>query len=55
MQKEDNRYHYIIYPSEIVVFDSTGKRIVACPTVNEAEEYIRELERNRKDGSVGGG
>ena len=34
----------IIFPGETVVIDEYGKRIVACPTEDEAEEYIREQE-----------
>ena len=37
---EENR----IFPGETVVIDEYGKRIVACPTEDEAEEYIREQE-----------
>ena len=40
---EENR-KLIIFPGETVVIDEYGKRIVACPTEDEAEEYIREQE-----------
>ncbi len=32
------------FSSETVVFDEKGNRIVACPTEQEAVEYIREQE-----------
>ena len=35
-------YQKVIYPSEVVVYDSSGRRVVACPTEQEADEYIEE-------------
>ena len=49
-EREGNKYYHTIYPSETTVFDKTGKRIVACPTEDEAVEYIREMEEDRKGG-----
>ena len=34
-------YQKVIYPSEVVVY-SSGRRVVACPTEQEADEYIEE-------------
>lgn len=36
-------YTYRVYGAETVVYDSKGKRVVACPTEQEAIEYIQEL------------
>ena len=38
-----NKPYYIIYSAETVVYDSNGKKIVACPTEQEAVEFIDEL------------
>ncbi|MFR6560858.1 MAG: hypothetical protein ACLUR5_01730 [Eubacterium ventriosum] len=36
-------YQKVIYPSEVVVYDSSGRRVVACPIrAKEADEYIEE-------------
>ena len=32
--------YYITYSAETVVYDSDGNKIVACPTEQEAIEYI---------------
>ena len=37
-------YSYRVYGAETVVYDRKGKRVVACPTEKEAQEYIKELE-----------
>ena len=42
--EENRKLKLIIFPGETVVIDEYGKRIVACPTEDEAEEYIREQE-----------
>lgn len=42
MTEENRKLKLIIFPGETVVIDEYGKRIVACPTEDEAEEYIRE-------------
>ena len=39
----------VIYPSEAVVADDKGRRLVSCPTEKEAEEYIREQEGEKED------
>ena len=49
-EREEDKSYHIIYSSETVVFDKTGKRIIACPTEDEAVEYIREMEEDGKDG-----
>lgn len=36
-------YSYIIFPSEVAVFDNCGNIVVKCPTEAEAVEYIRDL------------
>lgn len=41
--KNDKKYQIIPYPSEYVVEDMAGKRIVSCPTEQEAREYIEEF------------
>lgn len=41
MTEENRKLKLIIFPGETVVIDEYGKRIVACPTEDEAEEYIR--------------
>lgn len=43
-------YQKVIYPSEVVIYDSKGRRVVACPTEKEADEYIKERikKRNRQ-------
>ena len=35
--------YYIIYSSETVVYNSDGKKLVSCPTEQEAIEYINDL------------
>lgn len=45
MEKENKKLRLIVYPSETVVVDEKGKRIVACPTEDEAVEYIREQKK----------
>ncbi len=38
------RQHQIIpYPSEHVVEDGAGNKVVSCPTEQEAVEYIEEV------------
>lgn len=50
-EREDNSHYHIIYPSETIIFDKNGKRVVACPTEDEAVGYIREAQQNRKEDS----
>lgn len=45
MEKGNKKLRLIVYPLETVVVDEKGKRIVACPTEDEAVEYIREQEK----------
>ena len=40
---KNKKYRIIPYPSEHVVEDMAGNRIVACPTEHEAQEYIEEV------------
>lgn len=37
------KYWIIPYPSEHVVEDAAGNKIVSCPTEQEAREYIEEV------------
>lgn len=37
------KYRIIPYPSEHVVVDGAGNKIVSCPTEHEAREYIKEV------------
>lgn len=37
-------YYYVIFDTETVVFNKKGKKIVSCPTEDEAVAYIREIE-----------
>ena len=36
-------YTYRVYGAETVVYDSNSKRVVSCPTEQEAIEYLQEL------------
>ena len=38
-----NKPYYITYGSETVVYNPDGEKIVACPTEQEAREFIDEL------------
>ena len=40
---DDKRYWIIPYPSEHVIEDGAGNKIVSCPTEQEAREYIKEV------------
>ena len=44
MTEENRKLKLIIFPGETVVIDEYGKRIVACPTEDEAEEYRALLD-----------
>lgn len=46
------KYSYIIFPSETVVFDNCGNIVVKCPTEAEAVEYIRELTSEVAENAV---
>ena len=39
----------VVFPSETAVVDSKGRRVVSCPTEDEAVEYIREQEGSGSD------
>jgi len=41
--KNDKKYRIIPYPSEHMVEDAAGNKIVSCPTEQEAREYIKEV------------
>ena len=40
---DDKRYWIIPYPSEHVIEDGAGNKVVSCPTEQEAVEYIEEV------------
>ncbi len=46
------KYSYIIFPSETVVFDSCGNTVVKCPTEAESVEYIRDLASEVAENAV---
>ena len=39
----DKKYQIIPYPSEHVIVDGAGNKVVSCPTEQEAREYIEEV------------
>ncbi len=43
MLMNDRKYWIIPYPSEHVVEDAAGNKVVSCPTEQEAVEYIEEV------------
>lgn len=54
MKEEEDKYYLVIYSSETIVFDRMGKKVVACPTEDEAVEFIRKLDENKKGKSQNG-
>lgn len=46
------KYSYIVYPSEVVVYDDCGNAVVKCPTEEEAKEYITNQESEAKDDGI---
>lgn len=47
LMKNDKKYRIIPYPSEHVVEDGAGNKVVSCPTEQEAVEYIEEYWRGK--------
>ena len=43
LMENDKRDRIIPYPSEHVVVDRAGSKVVSCPTEQEAREYIEEV------------
>lgn len=43
MPMKNKKYRIIPYPSEHVVLDGAGNKIVSCPTEREARVYIEEV------------
>lgn len=43
LMENDKKYRIIPYPSEHVVVDGAGNKVVSCPTEQEAWEYITEV------------
>lgn len=39
----DKKYKIIPYPSEHVIVDGAGNKVVSCPTEQETREYIKEV------------
>lgn len=39
----DKKCKIIPYPSEHVIEDGAGNKVVSCPTEQEAREYIKEV------------
>ena len=39
----DKKYKIIPYPSEHVIEDGAGNKVVSCPTEQEARKYIEEV------------
>lgn len=46
---DKSKLKIVTFSSETVVFDEKGNKVVACPTEQEAVEYIRE--QNKRQGS----
>lgn len=42
MTQDVKDYYYVVYDNEVVVFNKKGKKIISCPTEDEAIAYIRE-------------
>ena len=40
---DHKKYMIIPYPSEHVIEDGAGNKVVSCPTEQEAREYIKEV------------
>lgn len=55
----DKKYQIIPYPSEHVIVDGAGNKVVSCPTEQEAREYIKEVLEGKAvlsppvDGGIG--
>ena len=45
------RYQIIPYSSEYAVRDEKGQKLVACPTEQEAQEYIEEMQKEEAGAS----
>lgn len=49
IMSDKSKLKIVTFLSETVVFDEKGNKVVACPTEQEAVEYIRE--QNKRQGS----
>ena len=47
-KKYSHPFTYRIYASETVVYDRQGKRIIGCPTEQEAIEMIERMMKDRE-------
>lgn len=45
--RNNGKYQIIPYPSEHLVVDKAGNKIVSCPTEQEAREYVTEILRGQ--------
>lgn len=43
-------FTYRIYASETVVYDGKGRRVVGCPTEQEALEVIARMTKEKDEG-----
>lgn len=43
MPMKNKKYWIIPCPSEHVIVDAAGNKVVSCPTEQEAREYIKEV------------
>ncbi len=41
--RNERKYRIIPYPSEHVVVDGAGNKVMSCPTEQEAWEYVQEV------------
>ena len=41
--RNNGKYQIIPYPSDHVIVDGAGNKVVSCPTEQEAREYIEEV------------
>ena len=49
---EGDKLHTVLYPSETAVVNQKNKKIVGCPTEDEATEYIRDADNLEKGTDV---
>lgn len=47
MCSDSGEYSYVIFANEVAVYDKSGKKVVSCPTEEEAVEYIRGKEKSQ--------
>lgn len=42
MTRDINQYYYVVYDNETVVYDGQYRKMIGCPTEQEATDYIRD-------------